>query len=97
MSASKFFFDRERMRQVAKASITGLVSYGDAVNKLNSEHHDKMYAVYCTFDTGCPDEYHYDQIGLFRDEAHAEFVAQSLNDNDASEYETYSIEVVRVY
>jgi len=97
MSASKFFFDRERLQQVAKASITGLVSYKDAVDKLNSEHHDKMYAVYCTFDPGCPDEYRHEQVGLFRDEAHAEFVVQSLNDNDANEYETYTIEVIRVY
>lgn len=97
MSASKFFNDRDRLQQVAKASFTGLVNYGDAVDRLNNEHEDKLYAVISIFDNGCPDEYNEQQVGLFRKQADAAFVVKSLLTNDASEYETYHIEVVRVY
>jgi hypothetical protein len=97
MSATQFFADRSALLATTNMALRGLVSYTEINDKLNAQHLDSLFAVWCTYDNGCPEDYNHYQVGLFRQHADAAFVLQSYMKDSKSEHESYYIDVVRVY
>jgi hypothetical protein len=100
MSAAQFFVDRAALASAAALSFKGLVDHSTVVDKLNLMHKDTLYVVTYTNDNGCPEDYQFDEVGLFRCHDDAVYVKQYM-EKDLKDYEretiTFDIQIRRVY